>query len=124
MTEGEALKVDLNTGKVTLRHRPIENLGMPGMTMMFPVPDKKTLGVIKDGDKVRFRGLNVRCRRLRTHAVDTRSGRRRPGTGRRRRTLVPQNCRGRHTGAPVTEDALDGASGGLTSMLYSSLRRR
>lgn len=55
MTEGEALKVDLNTGKVTLRHGPIENLGMPGMTMMFPVSDKKMLGVIKDGDKVRFR---------------------------------------------------------------------
>jgi Cu(I)/Ag(I) efflux system periplasmic protein CusF len=55
MTEGEALKVDLDTGKVTLRHGPIENLGMPGMTMMFPVSDKKMLAGIKDGDKVRFR---------------------------------------------------------------------
>jgi Cu/Ag efflux protein CusF len=55
MTDGEALKVDVNTGKVTLRHGPIENLGMPGMTMMFPVADKKMLAGIKDGDKVRFR---------------------------------------------------------------------
>lgn len=49
MTEGEALKVDFNTGKSTLRHGPIENLGMPGMTMMFPVSDKKMLGGIKEG---------------------------------------------------------------------------
>jgi Cu(I)/Ag(I) efflux system periplasmic protein CusF len=55
LTEGEALKVDVNTGKVILRHGPIENLGMPGMTMMFPVSDKKMLAGIKDGDKVRFR---------------------------------------------------------------------
>ncbi len=55
LTDGEALKVDLNAGKVTLRHGPIENLGMPGMTMMFPVSDKKMLAPIKDGDKARFR---------------------------------------------------------------------
>jgi len=55
LTDGEALKVDLNTGKVTLRHGPSENLGMPGMTMMFPVSDRKMLAGIKDGDKVRFR---------------------------------------------------------------------
>jgi Cu(I)/Ag(I) efflux system periplasmic protein CusF len=55
MTEGDALKVDTTTGKVTLRHGPIQNLGMPGMTMMFPVSDKKMLASIKDGDKVRFR---------------------------------------------------------------------
>ncbi len=55
LTEGEALKVDVNTGKVTLRHGPIENLGMPGMTMMFPVSDRKMLAGVKDGDKVRFR---------------------------------------------------------------------
>ncbi len=55
LTDGEALKVDVATGKVTLRHGPIENLGMPGMTMMFPVSNKKMLAGIKEGDKVRFR---------------------------------------------------------------------
>lgn len=55
LTEGVAQKVDAATGKVTLRHGPIENLGMPGMTMMFPVSDKKMLAGIKDGDAVRFR---------------------------------------------------------------------
>ena len=55
MTAGEALKVDVKSGQVTLRHGPIENLGMPGMTMMFPVSDKKMLAGVKDGDRVRFR---------------------------------------------------------------------
>lgn len=55
MTDGEAVKVDLKSGQVTLRHGPIDNLGMPGMTMMFPVSDKRMLTSIKDGDKVQFR---------------------------------------------------------------------
>ena len=28
---------------VMLRHGPLANLGMPGMTVMFPVKDKKAL---------------------------------------------------------------------------------
>lgn len=55
MTDGEAIKVDAKSGQVTLRHGPIENLSMPGMTMMFPVSDRKMLASIKDGDKVQFR---------------------------------------------------------------------
>lgn len=55
LTDGEVRKVDLSTGKVTLRHGPIENLGMPGMTMLFKVTDPKSLGNFKEGDKVRFR---------------------------------------------------------------------
>ena len=55
LTEGEVRKVDLVNGKVTLRHGPLENLGMPGMTMMFKVTDAKSLGNIKEGEKVRFR---------------------------------------------------------------------
>jgi Cu/Ag efflux protein CusF len=54
MSEGEVLKIDPAKGLVTLRHGPLENLGMPGMTMMFPVADKKALAALHEGDKVRF----------------------------------------------------------------------
>jgi len=54
MSEGEVLKIDPAKGMVKLRHGPLENLGMPGMTMMFPVADKKALGALHEGDKVRF----------------------------------------------------------------------
>jgi Cu/Ag efflux protein CusF len=54
MSEGEVLKIDPAKGLVTLRHGPLENLGMPGMTMMFPVADRKALAGLHEGDKVRF----------------------------------------------------------------------
>jgi len=53
-TEGEVRKVDLSTRKITLKHGDIENLGMPGMTMVFKVTDPKMLSNIKEGDRVRF----------------------------------------------------------------------
>ena len=59
VTKGEALKVDSAAGKVTLRHGSIDNLGMPGMTMTFPVADKKLLAGIKDGDSVQFTAERV-----------------------------------------------------------------
>ena len=67
LTEGEVRKVDLATGKVTLRHGPIENLGMPGMTMMFKVTDPKSLGNFKEGDKVRFRAEHMEGTVVVTH---------------------------------------------------------
>jgi Cu(I)/Ag(I) efflux system periplasmic protein CusF len=54
MTEGEVRKVDKEAGKLTLRHAPIENLGMPSMSMVFRVSDPKFLDRVKEGDKVRF----------------------------------------------------------------------
>jgi Cu/Ag efflux protein CusF len=54
MTDGEVRKVDKEAGKVTLRHGPLENLGMPGMTMVFRVVDPKMLETLKEGDKVKF----------------------------------------------------------------------
>ncbi len=59
LTEGEVRKVDRAAGNVTLRHGPIDNLGMPGMTMVFKVADSKMLEAVKDGDKVRFRAERV-----------------------------------------------------------------
>ncbi|TAM17992.1 MAG: copper-binding protein [Candidimonas sp.] len=54
MTEGEVRKVDKDAEKLTLKHGPIANLDMPGMTMVFRVADPKMLDSVKPGDKVRF----------------------------------------------------------------------
>lgn len=52
-TEGEVRKVDKETGKVTLRHGPIEGaLDMPAMSMVFQVKDASLLDTLKVGDKV------------------------------------------------------------------------
>jgi Cu(I)/Ag(I) efflux system periplasmic protein CusF len=53
-SEGEVRKVDLTTGKITLRHGPLVNLDMPPMTMVFTASDPKLLAGLKQGDKVRF----------------------------------------------------------------------
>lgn len=54
MTDGEVRKVDREAGKLTLRHGPIVNLDMQGMTMSFRVSDPLMLEGLKPGDKVRF----------------------------------------------------------------------
>ncbi|WP_454743655.1 copper-binding protein [Cupriavidus necator] len=48
----EIKKIDAQAGKVTLKHGPIENLGMPAMTMAFPVKDRAFLKDFKEGDSV------------------------------------------------------------------------
>ena len=48
----EVRKVDPAAGEVTLKHGPIMNLGMPPMTMAFPVKDPAMLANLKEGDKV------------------------------------------------------------------------
>lgn len=53
-TDGEVRKVDKDQGKVTLKHGPISNLEMPGMTMVFKAANPKMLDSLKEGDKVRF----------------------------------------------------------------------
>lgn len=53
-SEGEVRKVDLEQGKVTLRHGPLANLDMPPMTMVFTAADPKQLEGLAPGDKVRF----------------------------------------------------------------------
>lgn len=54
LSTGEVRKVDLDAKKITLRHGPLENLGMPPMTMVFQVSDPELLKQVKAGDKVRF----------------------------------------------------------------------
>ena len=54
LAEGEIRKVDKETGKVTIKHGPLVNLKMPGMTMAFKVQDPAMLDQVKVGDKVNF----------------------------------------------------------------------
>ena len=53
--DGEVQKVDKDAKKVTIKHGPITNLNMPGMTMVFQVKDPAMLDQVKTGDKVRFK---------------------------------------------------------------------
>jgi Cu(I)/Ag(I) efflux system periplasmic protein CusF len=54
MSQGEVRKVDVAAQKITLRHGPIANIGMPPMTMVFGVQDAALLEGVKAGDKVSF----------------------------------------------------------------------
>lgn len=58
MTDGEVKKVDLETGKVTIKHGEIKHLDMPGMTMVLTVKDKTLLTNIKPGEKINFMVIN------------------------------------------------------------------
>ena len=54
MSSGEVKKVDKDAGRITIRHGPLANLGMPGMTMVFRVTDPAMLEQVKAGDKIAF----------------------------------------------------------------------
>jgi Cu/Ag efflux protein CusF len=54
MAEAEVRRVDKDAKKVTLKHGPIKNLDMPGMTMVFQVRDPALLDKMAAGDRIRF----------------------------------------------------------------------
>lgn len=54
MTEGVIKKINTKTGKVTIKHGPIENLDMPPMSMVFGVQDVAMLQGLAAGDNVKF----------------------------------------------------------------------
>ncbi len=54
MSSGEVKKVDKDAGKITIKHGPLANLGMRGMTMVFHVADPAMLDQVKAGDKIAF----------------------------------------------------------------------
>ena len=58
MTDAEVRKIDMEGGKITLKHAEIKSLDMPGMTMVFVVKDKAMLDKLKTGDKVKFKAIN------------------------------------------------------------------
>jgi len=55
MSDAEVRRIDLEAGKITLKHGEIKHLDMPGMTMVFVVKDKALIDKLKAGDKVKFR---------------------------------------------------------------------
>jgi Cu/Ag efflux protein CusF len=52
--DGEIRKIDKTAGRLAIKHGEIKQMGMPAMTMMFPVKDKALLDKVKEGDKVLF----------------------------------------------------------------------
>ncbi|MDN7671422.1 copper-binding protein [Burkholderia oklahomensis] len=54
MSHGEIRKVDAAAGKLTIKHGPLENLGMDAMTMVFRVKDPAMLSQVTTGDKIDF----------------------------------------------------------------------
>ncbi|MET0518526.1 MAG: copper-binding protein [Burkholderiaceae bacterium] len=58
-TEGEVRKLDIAQGKITLRHGPIVNLDMAGMTMVFRLADPRLAEGLKPGDRVAFSADNI-----------------------------------------------------------------
>ena len=59
LSKGEVRKVDKDAGKITLKHGPLENLGMPAMTMVVRVKDPAMLEQVKPGDRVKFEAEEV-----------------------------------------------------------------
>lgn len=59
LSEGEIRKVDKDNRKLTIRHGPLKNLDMPGMTMVFGVKDIAMLDKVGTGAKVRFKAEKI-----------------------------------------------------------------
>ncbi|AOK31221.1 MULTISPECIES: copper-binding protein [Burkholderia] len=54
MSHGEIKKIDMAAGKLTIKHGPLDNLGMEAMTMVFKAKDPAMLSQVKVGDKIDF----------------------------------------------------------------------
>lgn len=59
MATAEVLKVYIKERRLLLKHGPIESIKMDAMTMEFGVADRKLLGRVKAGDKIRFAARRV-----------------------------------------------------------------
>ena len=55
LTDAEVKKVDAASGKITLKHGALQNVGMPPMTMAFKAKDAAMLAHAHAGDKVKVR---------------------------------------------------------------------
>lgn len=67
MSQGEVRKVDKDAQKITLKHGPIDNLGMPPMTMVFRVKDTAMLEQVSRGDQVKFNADKINGAYTLTH---------------------------------------------------------
>ena len=59
LTDAEVKKVDAASGRITLKHGALDNVGMPPMTMAFKVGDAAMLTSLHVDDKVRVRVESV-----------------------------------------------------------------
>jgi len=59
LTEGEIRKVDKDNKRLTIKHGPLKNLDMPGMTMVFGVKDDAMLDKVETGAKLRFQAEKI-----------------------------------------------------------------
>ena len=55
LTRGVVRKIDVELGKLTIQHEALQNLGMPGMTMVFRAADPALLRSVKVGQAIAFR---------------------------------------------------------------------
>ncbi|MCA7900006.1 copper-binding protein [Burkholderia cepacia] len=55
LTDAEVKKVDAASGRITLKHGALDNVGMPAMTMAFKAKDAAMLEHAHAGDKVKVR---------------------------------------------------------------------
>lgn len=67
LTTGEITRTDARTGKLTIRHGEIANLGMPAMTMVFALQDPAQVGHWAVGTRVRFHAEDAQGQLLITH---------------------------------------------------------
>ena len=54
LTSGEVRKIDTEQGKLTIKHAAIDNLQMPGMTLVFKATDSAMLQKLQVGDNIQF----------------------------------------------------------------------
>ena len=59
LSEGEIRKIDLDTKRLTIKHGPLKNLDMAGMTMVFQIKDPAQLEKLQAGEKIRFRAEKI-----------------------------------------------------------------
>lgn len=54
MVRGEVTRINVDAGKITIKHEPIKKYDMDAMTMVFRAGDPAMLKQVKPGDKVKF----------------------------------------------------------------------
>ena len=57
MAEGVVRKLDMTNRKLTIKHGPIVNLNMSGMTMSFKAKPDVALDELKEGDAIYFSAI-------------------------------------------------------------------
>ena len=56
---GEVVKIEVDRGRITLKHDAIPNLEMDGMAMVYRVADPAMLTQVREGERVRFEASRV-----------------------------------------------------------------